>query len=163
MNKKSTIVDFFLFLCYNIAKLRGDGVMKKNRDKFDLYLENYVDDENLYSTESVKDASIDDESEYENFFKVDSDTEDYDDDTEEYNDSDVESKYTYDSDSPLISFLSVFSKWFRIIGVVIAIILSAYFITQGKFKSLFLYILGLVVAFFFGYFFMYFLNKFTEE
>ena len=49
------------------------------------------------------------------------------------------------------------------IGIIIAIILIAYFISTGQFKNLILYILGLIIAFFFGWFFMYFLVKFTEN
>lgn len=59
--------------------------------------------------------------------------------------------------------LSVISLGFRIIGIIIAIILIAYFISTGQFKNLILYILGLIIAFFFGWFFMYFLVKFTEN
>ena len=61
------------------------------------------------------------------------------------------------------TILSFVSKWFSIIGVIIAIILIAYFIVTGQFQNLILYILGLVAAFFFGWFFMYFLVKFTEN
>ncbi len=61
------------------------------------------------------------------------------------------------------SILSLISKWFSILGVVIAIILIAYFIVMGQFQNLILYILGLIVSFFFGWFFMYFLVKFTEN
>lgn len=59
--------------------------------------------------------------------------------------------------------LSLISKWFSILGVIIAIILITYFIVMGQFQNLILYILGLIVAFFFGWFFMYFLVKFTEN
>ncbi len=59
--------------------------------------------------------------------------------------------------------LSLISKCFSIIGVIIAIILIAYFIVIGQFQNLILYILGLIASFFFGWFFMYFLVKFTEN
>ena len=50
-----------------------------------------------------------------------------------------------------------------ILGAIIAIILITYFIVTGQFQNLIIYILGLVVAFFFGWFFMYFLVMFTEN
>ena len=59
--------------------------------------------------------------------------------------------------------LSIISKGFSILGIIIAIILITYFIVTGQFQNLIIYILGLVVAFFFGWFFMYFLVMFTEN
>ena len=59
--------------------------------------------------------------------------------------------------------LSLISKGFSILGIIIAIVLITYFIVTGQFQNLILYILGLIVAFFFGWFFMYFLVMFTEN
>lgn len=162
--------------------------MKKRKD-FELDLEEYIDedyDENFYNENNSKDLS-DEEEEYNNFFKVDEDydanyvtnTDDEDNyenfikvekvesnDYEDYDDEDDEeetnSYYTYD-DNSIYKFLSIFIVVFKWIGVAIAIILISYFITQGNMKSLLMYILGLVFAFFFGYFFMFILNKFTED
>ena len=166
--------------------------MRKRKD-FELDLEEYIDDdydENFYNENNLKDLSIEEE-EYNNFFKVDDDydnvsyitnTDDEDNyadfikvqkvETDDYNDSededeeedkdDTSSYYTYD-DNSIYKFLSIFIVVFKWIGVAIAIILISYFITQGNIKSLLMYILGLVIAFFFGYFFMFILNKFTED
>ena len=67
------------------------------------------------------------------------------------------------SDFNMISFLSVASIWFIRFGMVVAVILLVYFIVVGKIVTALLYILGLVVAYFFGYGFMFFLDKFIEN
>ena len=67
------------------------------------------------------------------------------------------------SEFNMISFLSVASVWFIRFGMVVAVILLVYFIVVGKIATAFLYILGLVVAYFFGYGFMFFLDKFIEN
>lgn len=66
-----------------------------------------------------------------------------------------------DSDAVVAVFASI-STWFIRIGMVVAVILLLYFIFTGKIGSAVLYILGLIVAFFFGYFFMFLLDKFTS-
>lgn len=66
-----------------------------------------------------------------------------------------------DSDAVVAVFASI-STWFIRIGMVVAGILLLYFIFTGKIGSAVLYILGLIVAFFFGYFFMFLLDKFTS-
>lgn len=63
----------------------------------------------------------------------------------------------------LMVILDIFWTWVRRLGVVIMIVLSAYYITQGMFKDLFLYLLMLVVAYFFGYGFMFVLTKLREN
>ena len=65
------------------------------------------------------------------------------------------------SDAVVAVFASI-STWFIRIGMVVAGILLLYFIFTGKIGSAVLYILGLIVAFFFGYFFMFLLDKFTS-
>ena len=150
--------------------------MRKNKD--DLVLEEYIDDdfyqENFYSIDNKSKKLSEEEEEYNNFFKVDDDySNGYDIYVEDNNDDDggnIEAEddednpaYTYDSSSSLYKFLSIFLVVFKWLGIAIAVVLIAYFITQGRIKSLLLYILGLVVAFFFGYFFMFLLNRFTEE
>lgn len=63
----------------------------------------------------------------------------------------------------IISILAIISNWFMRIGVVIAIILTIIFFVTGKVGTAFLYIGGLIIAFFFGYVFMYFLDKFLHQ
>ena len=54
-------------------------------------------------------------------------------------------------------------KWFERVGIMIAIILIAYFITQGRLIDLFLYIMLLVGSFFIGFLLMYFYTKFIKR
>ena len=69
----------------------------------------------------------------------------------------------YEEQSPVISLLSIFSKWFIRVGMVVAIILFLYYLFTGKITSAFLFVLGLVAAFFFGYIFMFLLDKLVSS
>ena len=69
----------------------------------------------------------------------------------------------YEEQSPVISLLSIFSKWFIRVGMVVAIILFLYYLFTGKIASAFLFVLGLVAAFFFGYIFMFLLDKLVSS
>ena len=69
----------------------------------------------------------------------------------------------YEEESPVISLLSIFSKWFIRIGIIIAVVLFLYYIFTGKIASAFLFVLGLVAAFFFGYLFMFLLDKLVSS
>lgn len=139
----------------------------------DLILDEYDDtgDDVFYNVDTGISSKINsiEEEEYENFFKNDEYEDSYEDDYTEYEndiDDDVEdSKYeTIEKDnSNIMKYLNIFSIWFRRIGIVIAVILIALFITQGKVKTLLLYILGLIVSFLFGYGFMYVLSIFNED
>lgn len=84
---------------------------------------------------------------------------------EKYDDEFLEEEVDENESSEfnMISFLSVASVWFIRFGMVVAVILLVYFIVVGKIATAFLYILGLVVAYFFGYGFMFFLDKFIES
>lgn len=61
-----------------------------------------------------------------------------------------------------IPVLSIISKWFIRLGIVIGIILLIYYIVVGKVFSAFIFVIGLIVAYFFGYFFMFCLDKLTS-
>jgi len=82
------------------------------------------------------------------------------DQNEEYENETVEE--VEEDDSSLIPILSLISTWFIRIGIGIGIILLIYYIVVGKLFSAILFILGLVVAYFFGYFFMFCLDKFMS-
>ena len=69
----------------------------------------------------------------------------------------------YEEQSLVISLLSIFSKWFIRVGMVVAIILFLYYLFTGKIASAFLFVLGLVAAFFFGYIFMFLLDKLVSS
>ena len=84
---------------------------------------------------------------------------------EKYDDEFLEEEVDENESSEfnMISFLSVASVWFIRFGMVVAVILLVYFIVVGKIVTALLYILGLVVAYFFGYGFMFCLDKFIES
>ena len=69
---------------------------------------------------------------------------------------------TEEMSQEIISILSTLSTWFIRIGMGIGIILLLYYFISGKIMSAFLFIIGLVVAFFFGYAFMFLLDKFIS-
>ncbi len=129
--------------------------MKSNEDHL------LLDDYDEFREPSIE---IEDSSSYQDFNKV----EDSNDDEDDYS-----TKVTVDTKkentsvpilSPIaLSILSTFSKWFRIFGIIIAIILCAYYIAMGYFKDLFYYLLLLVGSFFFGYFFVYLLEKYLSH
>ena len=62
-----------------------------------------------------------------------------------------------------VSFVSLLSTWFIRIMLVIAVILFAYFLFKGKVLTALLYVLGLILAYFFGYFFVYLLDFITSN
>ena len=84
---------------------------------------------------------------------------------ENYDDDFLEEELDENENSEfnMISLLSIASVWFIRFGMVVAVILLIYFIVVGKIGTAFLYILGLVVAYFFGYGFMFCLDKFIES
>jgi len=150
--------------------------------KLESYFNNYEDDdEEVVEVENDNDDDYDDYTDnYEDFNKIKEEVEDavVEEETNKTttNISKAQRSKSYkevykeldevDDDYEAARFngiLSLISKWFSILGVVIAIILIAYFIVMGQFQNLILYILGLIVSFFFGWFFMYFLVKFTEN
>ena len=68
-----------------------------------------------------------------------------------------------DNNDDVISILSVASVWFIIFGLVIVLFLFLYFILTGKIFSACIYIVGMLVAYAFGYFFMYCLDHFVSN
>ena len=79
-----------------------------------------------------------------------------------YQDIDEDEELEETEETSWIPILSVASKWFIRIGVVIGIILLIYYIVVGKVFSAFIFVIGLIVAYFFGYFFMFCLDKLTS-
>ncbi len=80
---------------------------------------------------------------------------------ESYEEYDSNTSKTTDNDQ-LVSIFSLISTWFIRIGIVIAIILLIVFFITGKVMTAFFYVIGLVVAFLFGYGFMYLLDHFVS-
>ena len=62
----------------------------------------------------------------------------------------------------LISILGTISKWFIRIGIVLAIVVALYYLIKLQIVNLLLFIIGLIVSYFFGYFFMFCLDKLTS-
>ena len=81
----------------------------------------------------------------------------YDEDLDE-NEIDEE----YDKEEGVIPVLSFLSVWFIRFGLVVGVILFIYFIITGSIYNAFLYLLGLVIAYFFGYSIMFCLDKFIS-
>ena len=90
--------------------------------------------------------------------------ESYRDDDSEYEEYFVDSKEDEaDVTTTVVSTLASASKIFIYIGIGIAIILLIYFLVSLKFLNMFIYIIGLIVAYFFGYFFMFCLDTFISN
>ena len=91
---------------------------------------------------------------------------DYKEDYDSFQSNDLENfheEVQYDEDeNPTVEILSFLSTWFIRIGMGLAVIVLLYYFIKGKFLTAVLYVLGLVLAFIFGYFFMYFLDKFVS-
>ncbi len=146
---------------------------KKNKNDFEI-IDDYFEEEgdSFLMNQSIE-SDLSDVS-YEEFNKANNvvvEDDDDDDDVEEVKTTKTVTKKTTTTTTKhkeeesgilanegLMDFLTFFWTWFRRIGIVIAVILMAYYLTEGLFKDLFLYILLLIAAFFFGYGFMAVIN-----
>ena len=170
----------------------------RGKRKNDLVLEEYQDDESIYSLNNEINSKSNDYHNKSTTFKDDYDDNDYDEEyyvdglDNNYEDIDNSDEYYYeDGDNKNLiiqgdnegknsiddniyeeyetdgeNFTNLFlliSTWFGRIGIIVAIILVLYFIFNEKFINLILYIIGLVVAYFFGYGFMYLLEKYSNN
>lgn len=63
----------------------------------------------------------------------------------------------------LMTFLEYFWRVFKIVGIILAVFLVAYYLVKGMFSSLLMYILLLVLAFIFGFGFMALINKVMDN
>ncbi len=117
--------------------------MKKNKELkvIDDYYEE--DEDNLYNVSMQNDYS---NVSYENFSKAKK-VEIEDDEEDEYDTKVSVKKSSYSEPSIIYTVLT----WFTRIGIVIAVILVAYYITKGMFKDLLFYILLLVLSFGLGF------------
>ena len=131
--------------------------------KKDLILDDYIEDD--YDYEIDYDYGKDDSD-----FIEDYDEEKYANYEAESSENKADTKkketkeiYLGDAASTIVNSLMSFSNLFGIIGMVIAAILILFFIFTLQFDSLVLYLVVLIVSFFFGYGFMYFLDLFTSN
>ena len=131
--------------------------------KKDLILDDYIEDD--YDYEIDYDYGRD-----ESDFIEDYDEEKYANYEAESSENNADTKksetkeiYLSEAASTIVNSLMSFSNIFGIIGMVIAAILILFFIFTLQFDSLVLYLVVLIISFFFGYGFMYFLDYFTSN
>lgn len=140
---------------------------RKDYDELEDLDDYYEDDEVFYNQTIEKDLS---DVRYEDFNKAEEIIIEDDDDEDEnvaIKKTTTKKKTSVETrlieNEGLMEGLSIFWLWFRRIGIVIAVILVAYYITKGLFKDLFMYILLLVVSFFFGFGFMAILTRVMDN
>lgn len=131
--------------------------------KKDLILDDYIEDD--YDYEIDYDYGKD-----ESDFIEDYDAEKYANYEAESSEKKADTKkketkeiYLGEAASTIVNSLMSFSNMFGIIGMIIAAALILFFIFTLQFDSLVLYLVVLIVSFFFGYGFMYFLDYFTSN
>ena len=62
-------------------------------------------------------------------------------------------------DSSIIPLLGTIAKWFIRIGIVCAVIVAIYYLVKLQIVNLLLFMVGLVISYFFGYFVMFCIDK----
>ena len=67
-----------------------------------------------------------------------------------YQDIDDYDDYEEEKDSSIIPILGTIVKWFIRLGIVCAVIVAIYYLVKLQITSLLLFIVGLVIAYFFG-------------
>ena len=81
-----------------------------------------------------------------------------------YQDFDDEDYEEYeDNKSTTLSILGNIAKWFIRLGIVFAVIVGIYYLVKLQIVNLLLFIVGLIISYFFGYFFMFCLDKLNEN
>lgn len=126
----------------------------------DLVLEEYEEEYEDYDDYDDYDAESYDydysEDSYDSYDNYSSEEEDYDDNYEEIE----ERKFNPGS---VLSVIALISTWFIRIGATMGICLLIAFFVMGKIATAFLYVIGIVGAFFFGYGFMFCLDYFMVK
>ena len=61
------------------------------------------------------------------------------------------------------SLLSTFATWFIRIGIVCAVIVAIYYLVKVQIVNLLVFMICLLVAYFFGYFFMFCVDKLSDN
>ncbi len=126
----------------------------------ELVLEEYEDYDSYddYETDEY-DNYIDSEIDYFD----DSNYEDSDYFANEYNDDYEELEEKRFNPGSFLSVIALLSTWFIRLGVAMGIVLLVTLFVMGRISTVFLFILGLIVAFFFGYGFMFCLDHFVMK
>lgn len=72
---------------------------------------------------------------------------------------DIDDDFEEEKESSIISILGTIVKWFIRIGIVCAAIVFIYYLVKLQIVNLLLFMVGLVIAYFFGYFVMFCIDK----
>ena len=78
-----------------------------------------------------------------------------------YQDKDLYDNYEEEKDSSIIPILGTIAKWFIRIGIVCSIIVIIYYLVKWQITNLLLFLVGLMIFYFFGYFIMFCLDRLT--
>lgn len=77
-------------------------------------------------------------------------------DIDDYEDEYEEEK---EKDFSIIPILGFIAKWFIRVGIVFAVIVAIYYLFTLQIVNLLLFAIGLIIAYFFGYFVMFCIDK----
>lgn len=80
-----------------------------------------------------------------------------------YQDKDLYDDYEEEKDSSIIPILGTIAKWFIRIGIVCAVIVAIYYLVKLQIVNLLLFMVGLMIFYFFGYFIMFCLDRLTDN
>ena len=76
-----------------------------------------------------------------------------------YQDIDDYDDYEEEKDYSIIPLLGTIAKWFIRIGIVCAVVVAIYYLVKLQITNLLLFMVGLIIAYFFGYFIMFCIDK----
>ena len=76
-----------------------------------------------------------------------------------YQDIDDYEEEEEEKDSSIIPLLGNIAKWFIRIGIVCAVIVAIYYLVKLQIVNLLLFMVGLIISYFFGYFVMFCIDK----
>ena len=137
----------------------NDKINSQNNDDYDE--EYYVDDNEEYYYEDDNDLTTKNIDNSDDYYYEDGDNEV---EIEDTGSDDLYDDYeTSDDNDNLIDIFLFIATWFGRIGIILAIVLVLYFLFNKKITTLLFYIIGISVAYFFGYVFMYLLEKFSSN
>ena len=141
--------------------------MKNNKKDISFDEDITLDDYDMLLLDLDKDIDLDEEVkkdkeevDYTEFNKI-NDYDDFDDVLleDDYDTTNSAKTSLFNFSEGTIRLLATISNVVRIVGIILMIIVIAYYLSVGDIRSLFIYIIMLVFAYFFGYGFMYVLTK----
>ena len=145
---------------YKKNKVSFDDEMDFTLDTYDGELYDLDRNEVFYSEETKDEAEDTDYTEFNKVTEYDSTEDDlYDkslqEEKEEYSSSKKVERRSSSDDFYDSDMFYTITKWVKIIGIFLMIVCIAYYLSVGNVKALFIYIISLVAAYFFGYGLMY--------